>query len=140
MSIIVKGHVRVERDGVVIYEARNRVVDAGLALIATVFTATGVPTRIKAIAFGTNTQTPTATQVKLSGVEAGRRAVVTSHNGPLIRYDATITGVNKTLREFGLFNSTGATGGTMLARWLSTPIVMTTGASLSVSWAIQFGT
>lgn len=139
MSIVIRGHVRVWKDGKLILEGRNRVVDAGLQLVAQIFSATAQP-RVKAMAFGTNPAAPTGTQTKLSGTERGRRRVSVLQSSAQITYTATIVGVTQTLKEFGLFNATAATSGAMLARWPSSEIPMASNSSLRVAWSIQFGT
>jgi hypothetical protein len=136
-TIKVTGWVKISKNGKVIYEAENLVVNAGLALIASRLTNAGTaPTKM---ALGDGTDAPVAADTTL--VNELHRVALTSlvsNNG--VTYSATFTGQNvgsENPAEFGIFNANS--GGTMLCRFTCPAFIWAISETLTVDWTINIG-
>lgn len=118
----------------------NRITNNGLIFFAQMVAATATQSRIKAIAVATNATPTTATQTRLSGAEKRRRLVSLVRTGNVLTYTATFVGLAANIAEMGLFTASATGAGTMIARWLTAVIPLTTGDRMPVSWFVRFGT
>lgn len=136
-QIKVTGTVKVWRQGELVYEGKNLVVNAGLALIADRLSGTGTaPTKM---ALGDGTDAPDAADTTLvNELHRVSLSSVVSNNG--ITYSATFTGQNvgsENPAEFGIFNDNSA--GTMLCRFTCPAFVWAINETLTVDWTINIG-
>lgn len=132
----VRGYVQVRKDGKVVAEGKNLVVDAGFELIAKLIGATGThPTHMAAGNGGSASQ---PSMVNLQGTEVERVALSsTTVSGNSVTYLATFgagISVTVTIREFGIFNA--ASGGEMLCRFICSGFDLSAGETVQVSWML----
>lgn len=136
----ISGKVRLKLNGKLICEGTNIVVTAGKNLI-TGIVSSSTYTRPGWIAVGDSDTLPADAQTALVGTEHFRQAIATTTvNGNQLTYTKTLTnstGGSVTVKELGIFNA--ASGGDMLARFLSTEFLMANGDTLAVEWTLTFG-
>jgi len=136
--VLVKGHVRITKNGKVVHEGRNLVVNVGLSLIASLLCGSGsIPSHM---AVGDNGNDPAGPQTDLVGTEIARvtSSGVAANN--TVSYHADFTGENsgtESVREFGIFNA--STSGVMLCRFICPEITWEATDTLMVDWTIDIG-
>ena len=131
------GWVRVWKNGGLIREGKNLVVNGGLNTLAHLMAGGGAPTMQK-LAMGTSSTTPDVTQIALQGTEAQRVVATVSSSGPLVSVDAVFPGdssrlADVTIREFGVF----ASDNSMVSRWTCSDILVLRTDQLGVGWTLQ---
>ena len=136
--VLVRGKVRVRKNGVVVYEGKNLVVNAGLTLIAKCLEGSG--TAVSHMAVGDDVTTPVGDQTALVNELFRVSATVTQADNS-ITVEADFTGLNsggdETVREFGIFNASSA--GEMLCRFICQDIAWVVDDTLVVDWTINIG-
>lgn len=136
--INISGHVQVFRNGELIREGHNLVVQAGLNFVAG--RMVGTPTAMSHMASGTGGTSPTLSDTELD--TESHRVALDSHVAlnNSVTYVATFTGQNvatETIQEFGILNA--ASVGTMLCRFLCPGFDWKVSDTLVVSWSIDIG-
>jgi len=115
ISRIKRGNGKVE----VINHGKNLIVDAGLGWLADYLQASGQPANMNYFGFGTSNTAEandqTALVAELSGGGYARpQTTISNPSTYVVRHVGTLTGVDATIQEVGLFNA--ETGGTMFCR------------------------
>lgn len=140
MKVSAKGFVTIEKNGEIIYEGKNVIVDTGFSMLAKACAAdtTGIAAYM---AMGSSGAATTGGMTALQGTEHDRQALSSiTASGANVIYSATLgAGVSgtQTVRELGIFSDT--TAGTMLCRFITSSFTMTSADSIAVTWTIQFG-
>jgi len=136
-SIKVKGALSISKNGVVVQEVNNLVVDAGKTLIAARLSGSG--SVLSHMAVGSGSTAAAAGNTAL-GTEIDRNALTVSGgsaSGATVTYECTWAAGDGTgaITEAGLF--TASSGGTMLAR-VGFPVV-NKGADdiISIAWEVS---
>jgi len=136
--VLVKGTVKVRKNGKVVYAGRNLVVNAGLVLLTSLISGSGtVPGYMAAGDSGTD---PTGGDTALVGTEITRVTATKTAMSNTLTYSANFTGHNVgtvSVREFGIFNASST--GTMLARFICPEIIWLVADTLMVDWTINIG-
>ncbi|MEM3859718.1 MAG: hypothetical protein QW478_10000 [Candidatus Micrarchaeaceae archaeon] len=120
-------------------QEKDLVVNAGLALRAALLGDVSSPVALNAIAVGTGTTTPAATDTAL-GNEVARVAstnsVVTTNvtNDTLEMVGSITFSASYAISEVGTFNSTTAKSGTMYSHDLTGPYNVTSGTTLQFTF------
>ena len=120
------------------------VVNTGLALRAALLGGVSSPVALNAIAVGTGTTTPAATdtalQTEVARVASTNSVVTTTNTNDTLEMSATITFTSSyTITEVGTFNSTTASSGTMYSHDLlpGSGSSVVSGSSLSFVFKFQ---
>lgn len=133
----ITGSYVIRKNGVVIREGKNLVVNDGLNLIALRLSGSGTaPTKM---AVGDDQTQPAAGDTAL-GNELHRVALTSSVSNNGLTYHAVFTGSNagpETPAEFGIFNANS--GGTMLCRFICDAFAWLAAEVLEVDWTINIG-
>lgn len=133
--LVVRGQVKVRKNGEVVYAGENLIVTAGLNLLASIIGASG--TKPSHMAIGASGTATASAQTALQGTEHERVSITTSVVDNSVTYSATlgsgITG-SVSIKEFGIFNA--ASAGTMLARFVILELTADSSDSLDVDWSI----
>ena len=132
----------IDKDGNVISEETKEhdlVVNAGLALRAALLGNVSTPTALNAIAVGTGTTAPSATQTALvtevARVASTNSVVTTNVTNDTLQMVGTISfTASYTIAEVGTFNSTTANSGTMYSRDTVGPYNVVSGTSLQFTF------
>lgn len=148
MRLPIKGYVvlKVLRNGKVIdrREGDNLVVQAGKNFIADLIFQDTSQTRFSHMALGSSgaavleSQTALGTEITSPARQPITAALPGSSNE--IQYGATFTNNSAgtiTVAEAGIFNA--ATNGTMLARFLTQPVVLSVDDQLEITWTLTVG-
>jgi len=135
-SIKVKGALSISKNGVVVQEVRNLVVDTGKTLIAASLGGSG--SVLTHMAVGTGTTAAAAGNTTLA-TELDRNALTVSGgvvSGTQITYACTWAAGDGTgaLQEAGLF--TASSGGTMLARTVFAVVNKGAADVITITWDI----
>ena len=140
MNTVIKlaGYVWVRKNGVLVREGSNLIVDTGLSLLADIIETNN--TRPSHMAIGTATAAATAAQTDLQGTEEERVALTAAQTGNVLTYSASFgAGIVGTpsIAEYGIFND--ATSGTMLCRFTGAAVSIDSSDTLDVTWSITIG-
>lgn len=132
----VKGALSISKNGVIVQEVHNLVVDGGKALIASLLAGNG--SVVTYMAVGSSSSAAAAGNTALTA-EIDRNALTVSGgsaSGPTVNYTTTWAAGDGTgaIQEAGLF--TASSGGTMLARTVF-PVVNKGAADvITISWDV----
>ena len=139
----ISGWVRVSVGGRVIAEGHNLVTSAGKVLFATIVATSA--TKPSHFAFGSGStaasESDTALSTEFAFGSYGRAAITTSRLDNIVKY--TTSGwtnnstVEVTLNEVGILNA--SSGGTLVARFLTSPFTLINGAVVALEWSLTFG-
>lgn len=117
----------------------NLIVSAGLAHIASRM-VDDTDDVMSHMAVGSSDTTPALDQTALQGTEHERVSATISRDGTSFTVEATFgSGIasDVNVAEFGIFNA--ASGGTMLARFISSNFTLPSADTVDITWSITIG-
>lgn len=141
IKLPVKGKVKIWQCGELVAEGSNRVVKAGLVLLAERILdgTTPLPSLFK---FGDSAALTTNEMTNLQGAEVAELNATVSRRENVLTWTGKFTfsgDTEKACRELGLFQSDGD-GGRMLARFLPLQqFVLKNGTPVRINWEITIG-
>lgn len=140
-GILVKGHLKVLKNGVVVDEVENLVVNYGLALMAELLAGNTTVLKPSFVAIGSGDNTPLATDMALETEVARHSAAVelgtgSNANKVSFTYYWPPNAFADTIQEAGLFDA--ATDGNLFSRVIFTPVVIGTIDTFAIIWTISF--
>lgn len=132
-----KTWVQVRKNGLLVCEGPNVIVNAGYVMLATALAGGDGPSHM---AMGSDATVTDEDMTALQGTEHERVSLTAQSLGARVRFEATfgssLTG-NVTVNEFGIFDANSA--GNMLCRFNSAEFTATTNDEVDVSWEFEYG-
>jgi len=132
-----RGFVQVKKNGLVIAEDHNMIVQTGLNLLANKIFG-GEDELPNVFHFGTNSASTLINMTGLQGTDLFQKTATTTKSDAtmLWKWTGTYTGETVKVGEIGIFNSTAV----MLARFVPIPSFdIQSGDALEISWQITLG-